>query len=222
MLKSMVREALVGSVAWLAPPVSFERTQVSVVPKARPPALGPLPEAAAVEDPFRLGRREIGVDRQPRLFPDEPGDPRLGGELPAAIGRAAALPDDGVGHGPAGLPVPDDRRLALVGDADGGDRPAGDRREDLLDGPVDAPPDLLGIVLDPAGPGEILGEFLVGGGDRPAALVEDDGPAAGRALVDGQDVAHVRPAGRPSRRCPRRPSPGRGRSRGRGTSPGIR
>ncbi len=39
MLKSMVREALVGSVAWLAPPVSFDRTQVSVVPKARRPRL---------------------------------------------------------------------------------------------------------------------------------------------------------------------------------------
>ena len=33
--------------------------------------LRPLPEAAPVEEPLGLGRREIGVDRQPRLFPDE-------------------------------------------------------------------------------------------------------------------------------------------------------
>ena len=38
-LKSMVLEALVGSVAWLAPPVSLERTQESVVPNASRPRL---------------------------------------------------------------------------------------------------------------------------------------------------------------------------------------
>ena len=33
MSKSMVREALVTSVTWTAPPVSFQRSQVSTVPK---------------------------------------------------------------------------------------------------------------------------------------------------------------------------------------------
>ena len=38
MLKSMVRLALVTSVAWTAPPVSAHRSQLSTVPKARFPA----------------------------------------------------------------------------------------------------------------------------------------------------------------------------------------
>ena len=33
----MVREALLGSVRWSAPPVSFHSSQVSIVPKASSP-----------------------------------------------------------------------------------------------------------------------------------------------------------------------------------------
>ena len=40
----------------------------------------------------------------------------------AEVGGAAVLPDDRVVDRLAGLAVPDDRRLALVGDADRGDR----------------------------------------------------------------------------------------------------
>jgi hypothetical protein len=165
-------------------------------------APGPLAQAAPVEDPLQFGGREIGVDRQARLIPDKPDEPLLLVEIPAAAGRPAALPDDRVPDGPARFPVPDDSRLALIGDADRGDRPAGDGGEGLLNGPVNAPPDLLGIVLDPSGAGEILRELFVSRGDGPAAPVEDDGPAPGRALVDGQNVVHVRPSARPSRECP--------------------
>ena len=38
MLKSIVREALVTSVMCVAPPVSFQTSQVSMVPKASSPA----------------------------------------------------------------------------------------------------------------------------------------------------------------------------------------
>ena len=37
MLKSIVRLALVTSVAWVRPPVSFQSSQVSMVPKRRSP-----------------------------------------------------------------------------------------------------------------------------------------------------------------------------------------
>src|SRR3546814_14982608 len=45
----------------------------------------------------------------------------LGTQLLAESGGAAVLPDDRLVDGRTGLAVPDHRRLALVGDADGGD-----------------------------------------------------------------------------------------------------
>ena len=39
MLKSMVREALVASVAWTLPPVRFQMSQLSTVPKSSSPRL---------------------------------------------------------------------------------------------------------------------------------------------------------------------------------------
>src|SRR5207248_8545748 len=49
-------------------------------------------------------------------------------------------------------------------------------------------PDLLGIVLDPAGLGEDLRQLLLRRGDRPARRIEHDGARAGGALVDGENV----------------------------------
>ena len=43
------------------------------------------------------------------------------GREPVADGRRAATPDDRVIDGLAGVLVPDDRRLALIRDADAGD-----------------------------------------------------------------------------------------------------
>ena len=48
-------------------------------------------------------------------------------------------------------------------------------------------PDLRGVVLDPAGPREVLGELPVGPTAQLEALVEDEARGAGRALVDGED-----------------------------------
>ena len=78
------------------------------------------------------------------------------------------LPDDGVVDRLAGLAIPDDRRFALVGDADGGevggfDAGLGERPPDDLDA---AGPDLDRIVLDPTGLGEdLLMLLLVDGHD---------------------------------------------------------
>jgi len=54
-------------------------------------------------------------------------------------------------------------------------------------------PDLAGIVLDPAGGREDLGEFLLRHRLDRAVVVEHDGPGAGRALVESEDVRHGRP-----------------------------
>ncbi len=55
----MVRDALVGSVTCsppVGPPVMFQSTQVSMLPKIRSPASALLPGAVdVVEDPAHLG-----------------------------------------------------------------------------------------------------------------------------------------------------------------------
>ena len=68
--------------------------------------------------------------------------------------------------GAAGRALPQHRRLALVGDADRGDRPVrGGGR--FTAGRDDAPPDLLRVVLDPAGLRIMLGQFDLRGAAAP-------------------------------------------------------
>src|SRR6185436_1383547 len=83
------------------------------------------------------------------------GDPRRvarGGDVPAEVGRTAALPDDGGGDGRTGPAVPDDGGLALVGDADGSEPVGGyaGARQDAPRRSLLGPPDLFGILLHPA------------------------------------------------------------------------
>ena len=91
-----------------------------------------------------------------------------------------------------------DRRLALVGDPDGGelrgrDAGLGQGGQDHLVGALE---DLQRIVLHPAGLGIDLAMLALVDRDRAAGLVEDDETGAARALVERADVvAH-------SRHCP--------------------
>ena len=121
MLNSIVREALLTSVTWRAPPVSFQTSQVSTVPNAS------LPASARARAPGTLSRiqrillrGEVGVDEQAGLRLDRLAG-AVGFEPLAEVRGAAILPDDRVVDRLAGLAVPDDGRFALVGDADGGD-----------------------------------------------------------------------------------------------------
>ena len=84
------------------------------------------------QHPGQLGAGEIGIEQQAGLLGEELFQ-TLSLQLVAIACRAAVLPDDGVVDRLAGLAVPDDDGLALVGDADGRDvlgRDAG-----LLDAP---------------------------------------------------------------------------------------
>ena len=84
-------------------------------------ALGTLARTGnVIEDPLDLRAGEIGVNEQAGLFLHIRAE-TVGRELVADGRRAAALPDDCVIDGLAGVLVPDDRRLALVRDADAGD-----------------------------------------------------------------------------------------------------
>ena len=109
-----------------------------------------------------------------------------------SLGGAPVLPDDGAMERPSGRALPQHRRLALIGDADGGDvarRDAGLRHRLAADGDGVAP-NLLGVVLDPA----VLRDNIARSSRcavaaHAPAVVEQQRAARGRALVDGEDVA---------------------------------
>ncbi|MNT58838.1 hypothetical protein D3C72_1963020 [compost metagenome] len=108
----------------------------------------------------------------------------------AVVGGAPVLPDDGRMDRRAGGGIPDQGGLALVGDADG--RDLGRVQATLLDGLAadleGGQPDFLAVMLHPAVLREVLLELLLGASHRQALGAEDDGAAAGGALVDGEQV----------------------------------
>src|SRR5690606_19485134 len=105
--------------------------------------------------------------------------------------RAAILPDDGAVDGLAGLAVPDDHGLALVGDADGeailGAEPGGP--EGVGEGGRDALEDLGGLVLHPARLREMLGKFTRCARDDRSLGRKQENRRARRSLIDRQDEA---------------------------------
>ena len=153
-------------------------------------ALGTRTHAGhVVQDPLELCGREVGVDDQPGLLPDQVGQ-AAGLQLVAVLACAAALPDNGVVDRLAGVTVPDDGRLALVRDADGGDVLR--RRADLVHGRQRhaelGRPDLVGVMLDPAGLGEILGELLLRNAAHLAPGVKKDAAVGRGARVQRHDI----------------------------------
>ena len=82
-------------------------------------ACGPIARARnVVEQPLELRPREIGVDDEPRLRGEQRGV--TGGAQCVAHRRGAPiLPDDRIRDRLARRAIPEHRRLALVGDADG-------------------------------------------------------------------------------------------------------
>ena len=160
---SRVRLALVASLACTLPPVSRHSRKLSIVPAAS----APLSAAArapgdVLQDPGDLGAREIGIEQQAGLVRDGfSWPPRFSSAHTSEVRRSCqtmALC--------TGLPVARSHTtvgLALVGDADAGERRGrrpglGQRLAADLDGGA---PDLFGIVLDPAGLGEDLRQFLL-------------------------------------------------------------
>jgi hypothetical protein len=123
-----------------------------------------------------LAGGKVGVDDEPARPLDE--WPRsVGLQLLAELSRASVLPDNGGVDRIAGSAVPDDRGLALVGDADG--RYVARlyvRPSERFDGDAQLRgPDFLGVVLDPAGPRKVLRQLFLCNGDDGALAVEDDG-----------------------------------------------
>jgi hypothetical protein len=193
MSNSIVREAFEGSVTCVRLPVSCQMSQVSTVPKASSPSSARARAGNLVEDPGDLGAAEVGIDHQAGFLFYELFDPVFFQQR-AGLCRAPVLPDDGVVDRLAALPVPEDRRLALVGDADAHQVLHGDVffSQRLARHVALRAKDLHRIVLDPARLRIDLAELALRHRHRRAFLVEHDRARAGRALVEREDIAHRR------------------------------
>src|SRR2546430_3499777 len=143
-----------------------------------------------IEEPADLGAGEVGVEDEPGAFLHKRLDP-LGAQAVTDRRRPSALPDDRAVDGRSRCTIPEDGRLALVGDPDRRHLGATDAR--LRErGPrraLDRRPDLLGIVLDPARLREILRQLGVAAGEDAAVGIDDQRRRASRALVEGENVA---------------------------------
>ena len=122
------------------------------------------------QQPGELAAGEVGGRRDAGPFPDQVARARPV-QVADQLGGAGVLPDDGVVVRLTGPPVPHDRGLALVGDADRGDVGGADpaRRHRLLDDRLGPLPDLQRVVLDPAGTGHDLVVLDLVGADRGPA-----------------------------------------------------
>ena len=155
--------------------------------------LGAFPGALdVVEDPLDLRSGEVGGQRQPDDLLVPVGS-LLAAEFLDDLLGAGVLPDDGVVDGLTGFLVPHEGGLALVGDTDRGQVVLVYLRfrESLGDDLTDVVPDLVGIMLHPAGAGEDLLVFLLPHGDDAACVVEDDRARRGGSLVNGEHVFGV-------------------------------
>ena len=142
---------------------------------------------ALAKEPGQLGAREVGIQNQSRP-PAHLVLVAAAAKFRADRRRAAVLPDDGPAHRLERRAVPQHHRLALVRDADGlqARLPSGVFQRRARD-PPGHPPDLLRVVLDPARPGEVLGELRVSAPQDAPVGRHDQGGGAGRALVEGQN-----------------------------------
>ena len=193
---SMVRLALVTSVTWTPPsrPAGHVPQQPAVgVAEDRVALVGRRTDPVdVVEDPLDLAAGEVGRRRQARLLPNGVAVTVALEGAGDAVG-AGVLPDDGVVVRPAGVPVPHDGGLALVGDAQGGE--VGGLQGRLVQRALHdrgrALPDLDRVVLDPARLRQDLLVLELVLGHLVAVVVEDHETGARRALVDRSDeVGH--------------------------------
>jgi hypothetical protein len=101
------------------------------------------------------------------------------------FGGAAALPDDSIMKGPAGLTVPDNCGLALIGDTHGGDliRFHSAFAEHSPGSVQLSRPDLFGLMLNPAGLWIELFKLLLCDCSRASFTVEENGPGTRGSLI---------------------------------------
>ena len=109
--------------------------------------------------------------------------PKLG----ASFGRASILPDDGRSNRTAGPLIPQEDRFALVGNADR--RKSSRQCRTMVQGQArglqDTDPDLLAIMLHPAGTRVVLREFGIPARFDNTLWIDEEHRRAGGPLIDG-------------------------------------
>ena len=143
-----------------------------------------------IENPRGLRAAEVGVKHKPRALLEERLKPRLL-ELATALRRAPVLPDDGAMNRRPRLAIPDQRGLALVGDADADAitrRDAG-RIVGATDRHEHARHDLAGLMLDPPRLRKVLREILRTLAQHTAVLTDEQHRRARRALIDRHQMS---------------------------------
>ena len=139
-----------------------------------------------LKHPADLGSGEVGGEGKAH-----PGSKAVlsavGGEFLTYTVGAGVLPDDGVVDRLTGAPIPEHNGLPLIGHPDRGEVGSVHvaPRQGALDDALGPQPDLLGIVLDPAGTRVDLLVLLLVGGHDPSAVVKDHAAGAGGSLIDG-------------------------------------
>ena len=153
---------------------------------------------AGVEHSRELSGGEVGVNHQSRGGADL-GLHAVGDDAATVVGSAAILPDDGGAHRRAAFGLPQQRGLALIGDADGVDaaridagicnRPTAGGEGGLPDG--------FRVLLYPAWLWIRSVQAMLGTADGTTMPIEHHRPRARCALVDGKHMRHAVPSPSP-------------------------
>ena len=150
-----------------------------------PNASCPCGSGRAGEDPLELRGREVRVADEPRLrsrtsaagsSAQRAAVRRSCQTIAGWTGRPLARSQTTVVSRWFVIPIAARSRAAIPASASA-----------VLGGEDDARPDLLRVVLDPAGHREVLGDLAVAAAERSQLLVDDEARRAGRALVDRED-----------------------------------
>ena len=145
-----------------------------------------------IQDPLHLAGRKIRIGNKTRRGRDVVRSPALGADRFHDIGRAPALPHDGVAHRVTRAPVPEHGGFPLVGDADAFDVVGTQTLpiDQIVQHPDLRFQDVEGIVLDPAGLGEMLREGLLGNPPHHRIMIDQQGTRRSGSLVEGDNVRH--------------------------------
>jgi hypothetical protein len=188
-LNSCVREALVWSQAWTAPPVRFHTSQLSIVPAhSSPPAARWPPSGHASSSQRILPAEKSGsMVRPDRSSRSSRAPRRRSSSQNGAVRRHCHTITGPMGRPVARSQTSTDSRWLLMPTASTCE-PRG-AREALVDCVLDGAPQREGILFDPARLREPDVDGPAGARDDLAALVVQQDLGVARALVDGQDVA---------------------------------
>ena len=145
-------------------------------------------DVPALNQPFELARREVRVEHQTGDGANSFQVARFN-ELITSVGGASVLPHQSPVQRLSGTAVPNDHRLALIGDANGCDRLV-NGFHNLTQRRLHGVPDLECVVLDPTWLGEILRELPIRRGDDLTRLAERNGANPGSACIDRNYDGH--------------------------------